>query len=112
MEDKKMTKRKTPAKAPTQTAVAGPARRTPPSAEAKKHQRNTGSKLRSKADLILGLLRRKNGASVAEIAQATGWQAHSVRGFLSGTVKKKLKLKIADDKPEGGARRYFVKSAS
>jgi hypothetical protein len=107
-----MTKRRTPAKATTHAALAVPARRTRSTAEAKKRQRFAGSKLRSKTDLILSLLRRKNGASIAEIAQAIGWQAHSVRGFLSGTVRKKLKLTIADNMPEDGARRYVVKSTS
>lgn len=65
----------------------------------------------TKTDIILGLLRRKSGANIAEMTAATGWQSHSVRGFLSGTVKKKLKLKLITDKPEGGARRYFVKAA-
>lgn len=44
----------------------------------------------TKTDMIIDLLKRKDGASVAEIANVTDWQAHSVRGFLSGTVRKKL----------------------
>lgn len=67
---------------------------------------------KTKTDTILGLLRRKNGATIAEMAKATDWQTHSVRGFLSGTVKRKLGLKLADEKPEGGVRRYFIKSSS
>jgi Protein of unknown function (DUF3489) len=42
--------------------------------------------------------------------KATGWLAHSVRGFLSGTVAKRLKLKLASEKKVDGDRRYFVKS--
>ncbi|MFC2950592.1 DUF3489 domain-containing protein [Marinicaulis aureus] len=66
----------------------------------------------SKKDIILDLLRRKDGASVAELAAATGWQKHSVRGFLSGTVKKKLSLPLDSDRPEGGERRYFLRERS
>lgn len=66
---------------------------------------------KSKTDIILGLLRRKSGASIEEMGKATGWQAHSVRGFLSGTVRKKLALALADEKPEGGVRRYFIRAS-
>jgi hypothetical protein len=44
----------------------------------------------SKSDLVLRALKRKSGVSVDELCKLTGWQAHSVRGFLSGTVRKKL----------------------
>jgi Protein of unknown function (DUF3489) len=48
----------------------------------------------SKTALLLRLLRRPDGASLGELTKATGWQPHSVRGFLSGTVKAKMRLKI------------------
>ncbi len=63
----------------------------------------------SKKGIILTLLRRKNGASVAELSAATGWQEHSVRGFLSGTIKKKLGLPLENEKAAGGDRRYFLR---
>ena len=40
--------------------------------------------------------------------QATGWQQHSVRGFLAGTVKKKLGFTLSSSKPEGEAHRYRI----
>jgi len=49
----------------------------------------------TKTAQILGLLQRPQGVSLKELRKATGWQAHSVRGFLSGTLKKKLGLSIA-----------------
>jgi hypothetical protein len=60
----------------------------------------------SKSDQVLLLLRRKGGASIAELQKQTGWQPHSVRGFLSGTVKKKLGLELLSERTEKGERRY------
>jgi hypothetical protein len=70
----------------------------------------TTSKAASKHDLILDLLRRKQGASLADLQKASGWQAHSVRGFLAGTVKKRLGLKLTSDKSKDGERRYGITS--
>lgn len=62
----------------------------------------------SKQETVINMLRRPDGASVPEIMQATGWQAHSVRGFLAGTVKKKLGLSLVAEKGPGGERRYHI----
>ena len=64
----------------------------------------------SKAAKILDLLKRPDGASLKGLMKATGWQAHSVRGFLSGTVSKKMGLKITSAKAEDGERGYSVKA--
>ena len=64
----------------------------------------------SKAASILDLLKRPDGATLAELMKATGWQAHSVRGFLSGTISKKLGLAVTSTKVEDGERRYSVKA--
>lgn len=67
---------------------------------------NSAKSTASKSDRVLKKLRAKNGATVEALMEATGWQAHSVRGFLSGTVKKKLGLPLNSDIGKDGKRRY------
>ena len=62
---------------------------------------------KTKSAAVLALLGSKDGTTITEIATATGWQNHSVRGFLSGTVKKKLGREIASDVVDG-ERRYRI----
>jgi hypothetical protein len=57
----------------------------------------------SKQDEVIAMLRRPEGATVDEVANATGWQRHTVRGVFSGTLKKKLGLAIASAKESAGA---------
>jgi hypothetical protein len=56
------------------------------------------------------MLRSPGGATIASMMKATGWQQHSVRGFLAGVVRKKLKLNL-DSKKIDGDRVYSVKGA-
>jgi hypothetical protein len=62
----------------------------------------------TKQALLVDLLRRKDGATIAEVMNATGWQPHSVRGAISGTLKKKLGLAVTSDKVEGRGRLYRI----
>jgi hypothetical protein len=64
----------------------------------------------SKAAKILGLLKRPEGATLAAIMKATSWQPHSVRGFISGTLGKKLGLTVTSTKDEGGERTYSIRA--
>jgi hypothetical protein len=62
----------------------------------------------SKKAIILELLRRKDGASLAEIAKATEWQNHSIRGFISANLKKQMGLTVESSKNEAGERTYKI----
>ncbi len=65
----------------------------------------------TKQALLIDLLKRKKGATIEEIVAATGWQPHSVRGAISGTLKKKLGLMVTSEKPGDGPRRYRIVAA-
>jgi len=65
-------------------------------------ERQPDAKRPSKQDEVIAMLRRPEGATVDEVAIATGWQRHTVRGVFSGTLKKKLGLTIASAKEERG----------
>ena len=64
----------------------------------------------SKTDVVLALLKRTGGVSAAELMTTTGWQAHSIRGFLSGTVGKKMGLTVVSEKGADGLRTYSVEA--
>lgn len=65
----------------------------------------------SKTSTCLALLQRGDGASLQDLMSATGWQAHSVRGFLSGTVRKKMGLSLSLAEGDAGIRRYRIVAA-
>jgi hypothetical protein len=64
----------------------------------------------SKTAKVLDLLKRPGGATMKELMKATDWQPHSVRGFISGTVGKKMKLTVESTKGEDGERSYSIKA--
>lgn len=60
----------------------------------------------TKQETLIEMLRAEGGATIDEIVEATGWQAHTVRGAMSGALKKKLGLTITSEKIEGRGRVY------
>lgn len=99
----------TPAKpaAPSATKKAKTAKRATPKGDAPKGKKEAiAEREGSKKSIVLGMLRRPAGATLAEIMSATDWQAHSVRGFISGALGKKMGLKVDSSKSESGDRIY------
>jgi hypothetical protein len=70
----------------------------------------SGTRDGSKTAKVLELLKRPGGVTAKELVKATAWQPHSVRGFLSGTVGKKMGLTVTSTKGDDGERSYSVKA--
>lgn len=92
------------------TGKSGRRRGTPSSRAAKAKPQDAPAEPRpgSKQALLIDRLRRPGGATIADLAEATGWQAHSLRGAISGTLKKKLGLAVSSKKVEGRGRVYRI----
>jgi hypothetical protein len=71
---------------------------------------DSGARAGSKKATVLGLLKRREGATLEELMKATQWQAHSVRGFLSGSLRKKMGYKVESAKSAAGERRYSIQA--
>ncbi|MER8410027.1 DUF3489 domain-containing protein [Mesorhizobium sp. M1342] len=65
----------------------------------------------TKTDIVLKKLKSAKGVTIQVLRDATGWQAHSVRGFLSGTIKKKLGHELLSETGKDGQRRYRIVEA-
>src|SRR5688500_9800287 len=94
-------------KSPTTFALRAPAAALPKAAKAPKSNKTDPS---SKQSRIVALLSSPDGTTIAAMMKATGWQQHSVRGFLAGVVRKKLKLNLNSEKIDG-SRFYRIKGA-
>ncbi len=102
------------------TSKQAPSTKTPPKQRSRRAERKpSGSKPKGKTSppavrpgtkqaLLIDLLKRKTGATIEEIVEATGWQAHSVRGAISGALKKKLGLAVTSEKVGDRGRVYRI----
>jgi hypothetical protein len=102
-----------PATAPRKARVAQ--RRAPVAAAKAKPARNAAPRKKvatapqpSKTAKVLDLLKRPGGVTLKELMKATGWQAHSVRGFLSGIVGKKMGTPVESSKHADSDRSYSL----
>jgi hypothetical protein len=89
-----MTKQKKPGSKKPANAQRAPAKPT--------------AKPASKLGQLEAMLRRPDGATIEQLSKALGWQAHSVRGAMSGALKKKQCLSVASEKKEDGTRVYRI----
>jgi Protein of unknown function (DUF3489) len=100
----------TPAKAAKKAAPVAAAKKAKvaPAKTAKKAAKTTTSEPRdgSKKAIVIDMMRAKTGATLAQIMKETGWQAHSIRGFVSGTLTKKMGLTVESTRSESGERTY------
>ena len=99
-------KQPTPAKLKTKKLRAGRKTATPKPNGEKSPQ--TTVRQGTKQALLIGLLKRKRGATIDDIVEATGWQPHSIRGAISGSLKKKLGLTVISEKIEKRGRVYRI----
>src|SRR4051812_49642399 len=106
----KSNKKRPPSSASASNSGAAPARSNPFPTHPVTHAdevSKTGAN--TKQSRIVAMLQSPAGATVGAMMKATGWQQHSVRGFLAGVVRKRLKLKLGSKKVDG-ERVYQVSS--
>jgi Protein of unknown function (DUF3489) len=81
-----------------------------PARKATRAKKPTTARGGTKTAKILDLLKRPGGATLKELQKATGWQPHSIRGFLSGAVGKKMGIPVESLRAADGVRAYRISS--
>ena len=102
---KKGASKKEPKPAATKKAVK---KETKPASKKASKAKDGQPREGSKKQIVIDMMRRKEGATLAEIAKATDWQNHSIRGFISGSLTKKMRLTVESTKNEAGERTYRI----
>jgi uncharacterized protein DUF3489 len=95
-------------KSKTARKPAADARNDAAEAEAAASARTRQPRSGTKQELLIAMLRRPEGTTVAEVVAAMGWQPHTVRGAIAGALKKKLRLQISSETVDGRGRVYRV----
>jgi len=96
-------------KASTVTRTSKKAARTKGAAKPKAATKQASTpRGESKQAQLIAMLKRPDGATIAEVVEALQWQPHTVRGSIAGALKKKLGLKVESEKVDGRGRVYRV----
>ncbi|RYE08101.1 MAG: DUF3489 domain-containing protein [Hyphomicrobiales bacterium] len=90
--------------------AAGKPEASTPSGTAAPAADSSEPKRMTKLDTLIGALRQRKGATIAELVEATGWQAHSVRGSISGALKKRMSLNVVSKTVDGRGRVYRIEA--
>jgi hypothetical protein len=98
----------TKARVAKRRAPVAPSKGKPARSKATSAKKAVAARRGSKTAKILDLLKRPGGVTLKELIKVTGWQAHSVRGFLSGTIGKKMGTPVASTKRADGERLYHL----
>ena len=90
------------------TKKTTPVKNAPKAKKAAKAEKSAGPREGSKTEQVIAMLKRKNGATLAEIMASTGWLSHTTRAFVSATLGKKLGLAVESFKSDKGERTYRI----
>jgi membrane protein involved in colicin uptake len=104
----KATKKATAAKAAPETKTVAKDAKAKGARKAKESGEPKAARTGSKSEEVIAMLKRKGGATMAEIMSHTGWQKHTTRGWVSGFLGKKMGIAVESFKSDNGERTYRI----